>query len=283
MTDQTAARDAMSSLLGARALRNAGTQMYEGVGTTLPFEARSAVCAWLDRLADGVEGRARAATVRDAACQAAGQPAHVCACSHPQARHNTACSHCPCVGYAATWPRQAAGQTPTTKAASLRDRIRRAFCEASGFAWDSDMLEPDEYGDHADAVLQVIGEEFPLRQEFTDPTTADDPTPLRWGLGDVLWSDDDTVIVCLSGPDREPYWLELDPERATALRDDLAGPDREEPAEAQPADRAAILREVAAMFEAEVNDCPAVAGCPPCDVRSAFATRLRRMADEETH
>ncbi|MEU7293350.1 hypothetical protein AB0A76_09120 [Streptomyces exfoliatus] len=55
-----------------------------------------------------------------------------------------------------------------------------------------------------------------------DPTTADDPTPLRWGLGDVLHSDDDTVIVCLSGPDREPYWLELDPERAQALRDDLA-------------------------------------------------------------
>ncbi|MFI1942218.1 hypothetical protein ACH44C_34440, partial [Streptomyces purpureus] len=77
---------------------------------------------------------------------------------------------------------------------------------------------------------------------MTDPTTADDPTPLRWGLGDVLHSDDDTVIVCLSGPDREPYWLELDPERATALRDDLAGPDApavEQPAEAQPADRAA--------------------------------------------
>lgn len=58
-----------------------------------------------------------------------------------------------------------------------------------------------------------------------DPTTVDDPVPLRWGLGDVLHSDDDTRIVCLSGPDREPYWLELDQERAAALRDDLAGPD----------------------------------------------------------
>ncbi len=39
---------------------------------------------------------------------------------------------------------------------ALRDRIRRAVCEAEGFAWDSDMLEPDEYGDHADMILAVL-------------------------------------------------------------------------------------------------------------------------------
>lgn len=44
---------------------------------------------------------------------------------------------------------------PPTQAA-LRDRIRRAVCEAEGFAWDSDMLEPDEYGEVADAVLAVL-------------------------------------------------------------------------------------------------------------------------------
>lgn len=38
----------------------------------------------------------------------------------------------------------------------LRDRIRRAICEAEGFAWDTDMLEPDEYGEVADAVLTVL-------------------------------------------------------------------------------------------------------------------------------
>jgi hypothetical protein len=54
---------------------------------------------------------------------------------------------------------------------------------------------------------------------------ADDPTPLRWGLNDVMWGDDDSVTVLLSGPDGEPYWLELDPERAAVLRQDLAGPD----------------------------------------------------------
>ncbi|MDX3020071.1 hypothetical protein [Streptomyces acidiscabies] len=57
-----------------------------------------------------------------------------------------------------------------------------------------------------------------------DRTTTGNPTPLRWGLGDVLHGDDDIVTVCLSGPDREPYRLELDPEHAAALRDDLATP-----------------------------------------------------------
>ena len=40
--------------------------------------------------------------------------------------------------------------------AGLRDRIRRAVCEAEGFAWDTDMLEPDEYGEIADTVLAVL-------------------------------------------------------------------------------------------------------------------------------
>lgn len=43
-----------------------------------------------------------------------------------------------------------------TEQPTLRNRIRRAICEAEGFAWDTDMLEPDEYGDHADAVLAVL-------------------------------------------------------------------------------------------------------------------------------
>lgn len=45
---------------------------------------------------------------------------------------------------------------PSVGGAALRDRIRRAVCEAEGFAWDTDMLEPDEYGDVADAVLAVL-------------------------------------------------------------------------------------------------------------------------------
>ncbi|KAB7839466.1 hypothetical protein [Streptomyces mobaraensis] len=57
-----------------------------------------------------------------------------------------------------------------------------------------------------------------------DPTTGDDPIPLRWGHGDVLHGDDDTTIVCLSGPNQQSYWLELEPERVQALRDDLLPP-----------------------------------------------------------
>jgi hypothetical protein len=69
----------------------------------------------------------------------------------------------------------------------------------------------------------------PLRApDGADIAAADNPTPLRWGLGDVLWGDDDTVTVLLSGPGGEPYWLELDQERAAVLREDLAGPDTEE-------------------------------------------------------
>ena len=63
-----------------------------------------------------------------------------------------------------------------------------------------------------------------------DLVSADNPTHLRWGLGDVLHGDDGTVIVMMSGLDREPYWLELDPPQAAVLREDLAGPATTHPA-----------------------------------------------------
>lgn len=59
--------------------------------------------------------------------------------------------------------------TTPSRRAGLRDALRRAVCEAEGFAWDSDMLEPDEYGDHADTVLAVLYREWPwLRAEAED-------------------------------------------------------------------------------------------------------------------
>lgn len=89
-----------------------------------------------------------------------------------------------------------------------------------------------EDAQHALAVArQLLGtnvaEDEPAEQE---------PVQLRWGLDDVMYGDDDTTTILLSGPDREPYWVELDPERTTALRDVLAGP-TVPPA---PADRAAL-------------------------------------------
>ena len=83
------------------------------------------------------------------------------------------------------------------------------------------------------SVTNITDEVRRLRNESEQHTenlaSADDPTRLRWGLNDVLWGDDDSVTVLMSGPDREPYWLELDPERAAVLREDLAGPPADEP------------------------------------------------------
>ncbi|TLS44906.1 hypothetical protein FE633_17310 [Streptomyces montanus] len=82
------------------------------------------------------------------------------------------------------------------------------------------------------ATQPLVAEVRRLRAELErrteDLAAADNPTPLRWGLNDVLWGDDDTTTVLLSGPNGEPYWLELDPERAARLREDLAGPEGEE-------------------------------------------------------
>jgi hypothetical protein len=47
---------------------------------------------------------------------------------------------------------------PATDHTALRDRIRRVLCERDGQAalWGTDMLEPDEYGADADAVLSAL-------------------------------------------------------------------------------------------------------------------------------
>jgi hypothetical protein len=72
------------------------------------------------------------------------------------------------------------------------------------------------------APTQALREAAPLIVD----ADGSEPVPLRWGLNDVQWGDDDSVIVMLSGPDGEPYWLELEADRAAVLRTDLAGPDQ---------------------------------------------------------
>ncbi|MER8266497.1 hypothetical protein ABT007_20115 [Streptomyces griseus] len=69
---------------------------------------------------------------------------HVVTDDSDDPEHTDDCPGCPAVPPA-----------PADRAAT-RDRIRRAICEASGFDWDPDTLEPDEYGEHADAVLAVL-------------------------------------------------------------------------------------------------------------------------------
>jgi hypothetical protein len=101
-------------------------------------------------------------------------------------------------------------------------------------AWANSPLGPGVAAEQrlfASLVAEVRRLRTESERRTEDLAAADNPTPLRWGLNDVLWGDDDTVTVLLSGPGGEPYWLELDLERAAVLRQDLAGP----PAEEQPA------------------------------------------------
>nr|WP_162947174.1 hypothetical protein [Streptomyces acidiscabies] len=70
--------------------------------------------------------------------------------------------------------------TPPADRAALRDRIRRVLCEADGHGalWGTDMLEPDEYGETADAVLAVL--------LAPDPTVAADRAAVLTEAADAI-------------------------------------------------------------------------------------------------
>lgn len=105
---------------------------------------------------------------------------------------------------------------------------------------------------------------------------APEPTQLRWGLNDVMWGDDDNVTVLLSGPNGEPYWLELDQERANTLREDLAGPSNE------PTARAAVLQEIATTLEQLAETDVIRKRRSLATARRLLAVELRRMATDDT-
>lgn len=123
--------------------------------------------------------------------------------------------------------------------ARLTERERALVKDAAVMGYVQGHRHPRDGGDlKDDAVLSLVvdaclafpdlypavnaGPEKPAQVHVVD-IDGTEPVLLRWGLNDVLWGDDDTVTVPLSGPQGEPYWLELDPERAAALRQDLAG------------------------------------------------------------
>ncbi|MFE0651373.1 hypothetical protein ACFVZH_22570 [Streptomyces sp. NPDC059534] len=202
--------------------------------------------------------------IRDAARQApasAAKPVTVplntpCAtCQHPYNWHTpgrrcqvtSARLRCNCQAFVTPAARQTTGQADTAqRVAELEAEIARLHDKHTASLRHADQVNNElmeEVGRYVEAgerpVLWSVYNEMHGRAlaaeaklaavpaaEQPDPTTNDDPTPLRWGLGDVLHGDDDTVIVCLSGPapDHAPYWLELDAERAAVLRKDLAAP-----------------------------------------------------------
>ncbi|MFE2457548.1 hypothetical protein [Streptomyces sp. NPDC059402] len=125
-------------------------------------------------------------------------------------------------------------EQPTT-AYRLTPRTLDLFVRAVVEEVDYDIHKGYESGeeDGLDHYPELVAQAAKMLDAITagEPAAsiadAQDPTPLRWGLNDVLWSDDNSVTVMLSGPGGEPYWLELDAERAAVLRTDLAGPNAE--------------------------------------------------------
>jgi hypothetical protein len=72
---------------------------------------------------------------------------------------------------------------------------------------------------------RVAWDEPAVEAQPAQPQTGEaEPVLLRWGLDDILYGDDDATTVLLSGPAGEPYWLELEPDRAAALRQALDSP-----------------------------------------------------------
>ena len=110
--------------------------------------------------------------------------------------------------------------------------------------WNSQR--PDFREDYLANARRVI-EAVQAEQPPAGPAPAE-PVSLRWGLNDVEWGDDDTTTVLLSGPDREPYTLELEPEQAAVLREDLAGPNGP-----VAADRAVNLNQAADALDADME------------------------------
>jgi hypothetical protein len=138
-------------------------------------------------------------------------------------------------------------QTADPRALQLAEsRYRNGYGPTVAEAWDQLDASLREFliNEAASWVKAAVAAGIAL-PTTEDLAAADNPTHLRWGLNDVLRSGDDSVIVMLSGPDREPYWLELDPERAAALREDLAGPDG-----APSPERDALIAELLPAWEA---------------------------------
>ncbi|WP_069751640.1 hypothetical protein [Streptomyces sp. EN16] len=137
-----------------------------------------------------------------------------------------------------TWPTAA----PLQQAADLRradgDPLLADWLDATAnaLAWLAPYRDNEPGYGMWEAALAVARQLLGTTGEDTAAEERE-PIQLRWGLDDVMYGDDDTTTVLLSGPGREPYWVELDPERTAALRDALAGPEGAVPP--APADRSA--------------------------------------------
>lgn len=170
--------------------------------------------------------------------------------------------------------------TPSRRA-GLRDLIRRAVCEAEGFAWDSDTLEPDEYGEVADTVLAVLYAEWPwLRAEAED--AAPDDGDRRDRYADAIH---DAMEADLSLVDQEPGTQALfsrAAEAAVTMADTELAEARARVAELeqqQTGQRAADRQQIIeTLYEARS---PGLGGMTEAEAVALMADAvLRRLADE---
>ncbi|MHA4774737.1 hypothetical protein L1085_009565 [Streptomyces sp. MSC1_001] len=102
----------------------------------------------------------------DAARTASGQQPETgpCACTHPQDRHLSACTECPCIGYAPTWP-------PTKR------RIV-PVCDQCGAPWATSHRCATAPAVGQPAEAQATDEQQPARTDLYD---ALDQSWYRWG------------------------------------------------------------------------------------------------------
>ncbi|MBE4735741.1 ParB N-terminal domain-containing protein [Streptomyces caniscabiei] len=141
--------------------------------------------------------------------------------------------------------------------AALRDRIRRAVCEAEGFAWDSDMLEPDEYGDVADMVLSVL----PAPADRAAVLSDAERTMLGWAL------DQAQLRMWKTGKHTAEEQAALVSLRRMAV-------------ESAAVDRVAADWFAAARFVEAMNEACDQKPCEACTTREDVASELRRVAAE---
>ena len=98
-----------------------------------------------------------------------------CACTHPQDRHLSACTECPCVGYAPTWPRQTTGSEGPDSCSACPTFPCRKCAPAVG--QPAEAQSADEALTAAERqfltfALELAADEMASRPGFTDEDDA---------------------------------------------------------------------------------------------------------------
>jgi hypothetical protein len=170
-----------------------------------------------------------------------------------------------------------AGQAPATDRAALRDRIRRAVCDALGVRWAEEPPEADDYGDVADAVLAVLPAPVcicghPEERHFEDVCQT-------CGCGDYLEPRDAAEVIARW---RQAALKVRDGERAAVLREAADRIDRED----LPQDDVDMFdngaRWATKLLRRMADEAQPATDRPTTDVAAAIVAALQKRAEELT-